>query len=284
MLRRLIAPRLRSVAAARGRGACSAAPEYASSCTLPTTFVDLPLVSRAEHSHNSTIYEFATADGRPLNLPVCACVLLEAPGGNVRPYTPISEDAGRFSLLVKRYERGAASSWLDSLPLGARVPFKHISANVKEQYPFEGRGSLSMVCGGTGITPMYQALKKVLGTPGDERRVTLLYGNTSERDILLRDELESLARAHPARLKLVHVLGDRPDAPPPPGWADTDAYVAESGWVDKAKIARHCAPPADDAAVFVCGARVELWCRVLLVLRETASGTGRARAQHGAAA
>ena len=119
--------------------------EYASSCCIPSTWKEYILIGVTPYNHDCSIFEFGLEPGQSLNLPVCACVLLEAPGGNVRPYTPISEAAGRFSLLVKRYERGAASSWLDSLPLGARVPFKHISANVKEQYPFEGRGTLSTV-------------------------------------------------------------------------------------------------------------------------------------------
>ena len=55
------------------------------------------------------------------------------------------------------------------------------------------------------------------------------------------------------RLKLVHVVGNNADDPPPDGWVSTDTYTAESGWIDEAKIAKYGPKPADDVLVFVCG-------------------------------
>ena len=43
------------------------------------------------------------------------------------------------------------------------------------------------------------------------------------------------------------------DDPPPPGWATTDTYTAETGWIDEAKISKYCHAPAADTMVFVCG-------------------------------
>lgn len=37
------------------------------------------------------------------------------------------------------------------------------------------------------------------------------------------------------------------------GWASTDAYAAETGWIDRAKIERHAFPPSEDTLVLVCG-------------------------------
>ena len=53
----------------------------------------------------------------------------------VRPYTPMSDNSmlGKFELLVKRYESGAASEWLFGLAEGAMVEFKHIKFNIKSQ-------------------------------------------------------------------------------------------------------------------------------------------------------
>jgi len=246
----------------------AAAPlEYASSCFLPTTFVELPLIGRREYNRDSTIYTFGLPDGQSLNLPVCACLLLKAPGKGrgpdgqedgsdaIRPYTPMSNNSmlGKFELLVKRYDGGAVSQYLHGLPMGAKVEFKHIKFNIKAQYPFEGKKTISMVCAGTGLTPMYQALWKLLGTAGDERQVVLLYGNKSVEDILMTDELTAWAKKAGARLKLVHVIGTRPDDPAPAGWADTPEYTAETGWIDKAKIQKYCFPPAEDTLLFVCG-------------------------------
>ncbi len=254
----------------RSRALSSAPLEYASTCFLPTTWLGLPLLSRTAVNHDTELYDFGLPDGRALELPVCGCLLLRAPGRGraegggkddfdgsdaVRPYTPISESsaAGSFTLLVKRYAGGAVSEYLHALPIGAEVDFKHIAFNVKEPYPFAGKSRFVMLCGGSGITPMFQALQRLLGTAGDERPVTLIYGNKSEEDILLRERLDEWARAHPTRLEVVHVLGSTPDAPPPAGWRDAPTHKAEVGWIDLELIRRRAGPAAADVGVFVCG-------------------------------
>ena len=108
-------------------------------------------------------------EGQSLNLPVCACILLKAPGKGrkegggkddfdgsdaVRPYTPMSDNSmlGKFELLVKRYDGGAASQYLFGLEVGASVEFKHIKFNIKAQYPFEGKKSFTMVRSPLSVT------------------------------------------------------------------------------------------------------------------------------------
>lgn len=86
------------------------APRYASSCYLPCEWVELRLITRTEHTHDTTIYGFGLPDDRPLNLPACSCVLIKVAGKGrkardghdgadaVRPYVPITEPeiTGRF--------------------------------------------------------------------------------------------------------------------------------------------------------------------------------------------
>ena len=69
---------------------------------------------------------------------------------------------------------------------------------------------------------MYQALQLLLA-PGtsDSTAITLLYGNKTVEDILLKQELEEMAAANP-RFKCVFVVGDKPDDPPPPGIAGAE--------------------------------------------------------------
>ena len=45
------------------RQRCSGSLEYASSCYLPTTWLDLPLVAKREHNHDSTLYSFGLPEG-----------------------------------------------------------------------------------------------------------------------------------------------------------------------------------------------------------------------------
>ena len=54
--------------------------------------------------------------------------------------------------------------------------------------------------------------------------------------ILLKDELDAFAAQHLHQLRVVHVVGETPDAPCPAGWSSTDTFTAETGWIDEAKI------------------------------------------------
>ena len=130
---------------------------------------------------------------------------------------------------------------------------QHIKFNIKAQYPFDGKKTFTMLCGGTGIAPIYQALWKLLGTEGDDRKVTLLFSNKTEKDILLKDELDAYARKFPNRFKLVYIVGDTADAAAPAGWTSTDHMTAETGWIDEAKVKAYAFPPSEDTLVFVCG-------------------------------
>ena len=111
----------------------------------------------------------------------------------------------------------------------------------------------------TGITPMYQALNKLMGAAGDEREVVLIYGSKSFDDILMKDELDSLAAAAPGRLKVVHVLGDNPEAVLDRSETvryercGTENVQYEAGWIDQRIIAEHAHPAAADTQLFVCG-------------------------------
>lgn len=179
--------------------AAKSALEYASTCYIPTSWMPLPLVNKFEVNHNTLMFEFGLPEGRSLDLPVCACLLLQAPGTEheskgggdaVRPYTPVSDShmVGKFQLLIKVYKQcgilgeqnyrpaGAVSNYIDSLKIGDTAMMKHIKFNVKYPYPFKNVRTITMLCVGSGITPMIQALRKMLTTEGDQTQVVLLLG------------------------------------------------------------------------------------------------------------
>ena len=99
-----------------------------------------------------------------------------------------------------------------------------------------------MVAGGTGVTPMYQVAAAILADPQDRTEVSLIFGNLTEEDILLRAELEQLAKEHPARFKLFYVLNT-----PPAGW------TGGVGFVTPDMLRTHLAPPAEGTMVLRCG-------------------------------
>lgn len=101
---------------------------------------------------------------------------------------------------------------------------------------------IGMLAGGTGITPMLQVLHVMTRDPEDQTRATLLFANKTEPDILLREELEALAAAHPDRLTLRYVLED-----PPPDWAQ------EKGRISADMVAKYMPAPGPQALVLICG-------------------------------
>ena len=50
--------------------------EYASSCCIPTTWKDFPLLNVIPYNHDTSIFEFGLDEGQSLNLPVCGCMLM----------------------------------------------------------------------------------------------------------------------------------------------------------------------------------------------------------------
>ena len=61
---------------------------------------------------------------------------------------------------------------------------------------------VSMIAGGTGITPMLQLITAVFRDPNDNTNLALLFANQSEDDILVREELEAIQAEHPDRFKV----------------------------------------------------------------------------------
>jgi cytochrome-b5 reductase len=147
---------------------------------------------------------------------------------------------------------GPAHAWLC---VHADQPFCSVTTttnnnnnnNNNNNHPPTHQTSISMIAGGSGITPMFQALDLLVNTPGDTTEVTLVYGNATPADVLLKDELASLVAASEGRLTVVHVVGTSADQAPIEGW---DGAL---GWVDKAKIDQFCHKPAADMLMFVCG-------------------------------
>jgi predicted ferric reductase len=82
------------------------------------------------------------------------------------------------------------------------------------------------LAGGIGITPFMSMLRYMRDTKSN-LKVTLLYANQSEADIVFRNELEEMENSEKPRLTVVYVLS-KPD----PGWA------GERGHIDGEKLGR----------------------------------------------
>ncbi|KAH0565800.1 NADH-cytochrome b5 reductase [Trichoglossum hirsutum] len=161
----------------------------------------------------------------------------------IRPYTPISaEDArGYLDLLVKVYPNGPMSSHLHSMNVDQRLDFK----GPIPKYPWEANkhDHVALIAGGTGITPMYQLTRAIFSNPNDKTKVTLVFGNISEEDILLKREFEDLENTYPQRFRAFYLLDK-----PPASWTGGKGYVTKE--LLKAVIP---GPKDGNIKVFVCG-------------------------------
>ena len=70
---------------------------------------------------------------------------------------------------------------------------------------FIGPKDIFYFAAGSGITPIFAQLKYVLSRPGNSRMV-LIYSSQNASSILFREQLMNWLRAHPGRLKIIHLL------------------------------------------------------------------------------
>jgi len=224
-------------------------------CQFTPEFMSVKLLKQWKISPTSNVLRFGLPDeSEPLNLSTCACILAKVDlpdrDGNIeaviRPYTPISTNSqiGSFDLLIKDYgESGRMSTHLCSLDEGAEVAFKHIDFNVKMQAPFPYK-KVSMLVGGTGITPMVQALHAILGDPESDIEAIVLYGSRVSSDILGKDLLDSWLNKS-SRLAVTHILSHEPE---------NSDWNGARGHMDADFLKKHLPPPAEkDTIIFVCG-------------------------------
>ena len=101
--------------------------------------------------------------------------------------------------------------------------------------------TFGMIAGGTGITPMLQIIRAILTNPADTTRVSLIFANVNEDDILLREDLDGLSQKY-SNFKLYYVLNN-----PPSNW------TGGVGFVTADMIKEHLPPPAPDMKILLCG-------------------------------
>jgi NAD(P)H-flavin reductase len=169
-----------------------------------------------------------------------------------RAYTPVTLDRfdkGFFDLVVKRYPGGEFSEAFHRMKVGESMMFRGPVTTLR--YAPNTVECLGMICGGTGITPMYQIIRTVLANPGDTTRLRLIYANRSEGDILLRGELSALAAEHPDRFQVRYLV----EAGPVTGPTAPAEGSLSLGRVTAAIVQGFLPSPRDapPCAVLVCG-------------------------------
>lgn len=131
------------------------------------------------------------------------------------------------------------SQAMDALSIGDTLLFK--GPKGKFEYTPGSKKAIGMLAGGTGITPMYQLIQAILKDPSDRTQMSLIFGNITEDDILMKRELDEFAKIYP-NLKVHYVLNN-----PPEGWK------GGSGFISAEMIKKLLPAPGDDVAILRCG-------------------------------
>lgn len=167
-----------------------------------------------------------------------------------------ADGSGTFELTVKTYfpdenqPGGALSNILDCIPLGEEVEIKgptgDIVYNGNGDFTIEGSqrhfDRVSLVLGGSGITPGYALIARILLTQGDKTEIRVVDANKSEDDILLCNELDELEGKSDGQLRVTHVLSHPGDK-----WAGLKGHVNED--IIKEKLFE----PTEGAVALLCG-------------------------------
>jgi len=181
-------------------------------------------------------------------------VSVRSPEGVVREYTPVSTwvdytTEGRLDLLVKIYPTGELTGgYLSRVRVGEYLDIGEPEATLEEgEEAFLGETGLALGCvaGGTGITPVMQAVRALAGRQAD---VSLLYSSRRAADILMGGDIAALAAGHAdaglLNFRAVHTLT---------GGQIPDQWEGKAGRLDDAMLREHLPLPGPNTKVLVCG-------------------------------
>ena len=221
----------------------------------PDTWEPLTLVEKTQLTHTSNPtyrFRFQLAEAQPRQ-PVASCLLVRAAVGDLkddgtreyvmRPYTPVSSpDSKHLDLVVKVYPEGKIGNALRSLNVNDVIAFKGPIVKY-DAATAASKSSVSMIAGGTGITPMLQLAEELLKNLKYTKPVGLIYCSTSVDDIMMRERLEGLQKTYPNFS--VHFMVDK----------ETQGWTGGVGYVSKATVSEHlpCRAEDENALVVVCG-------------------------------
>ena len=139
----------------------------------------------------------------------------------MRSYTPISGDhqPGFFDLLIKSYPTGNISKHMASLDVGQSIKVRGPKGAMV--YTPNMVRHFGMIAGGTGITPMLQIIRAVIRgrAAGDKTEIDLIFANVNPEDILLREDLDQLAKDDKG-FRVHYVLNN-----PPENWEGGVGFV-----------------------------------------------------------
>ncbi|KAG6895362.1 hypothetical protein C0992_001652 [Termitomyces sp. T32_za158] len=189
-----------------------------------------------------------------------------------RAYTPISrkDDKGFIDMLVNIITRSVIKNRIyyptQQFPLGGRMTLGFAELQVDDtielkgpigHFVWLGNGmaelhgiprrvrQIGMICGGSGVTPILQVLRGIFtDTANNDTDAWVLDVNRDIGDILCRDELDELAKAHSSRLSLRYSLT---------GKSVPQDWTQSIGRLNVKMMNQYLPRPSADGLICICG-------------------------------
>lgn len=160
----------------------------------------------------------------------------------VRCYTPISPNGtkGYFDVLVKKQPNGRMTETMFSLEVGESLFFR--VQEYKLSYAANKWKNVGLIGGGTGITPLFQVINHALANDEDQTKLSLLFANRRESNILLRGTLDDLAEKHADRFKVHYIVNK-----------GNENWKGYTGHINAQVIKETMPAPARDMKILICG-------------------------------
>ncbi|KIK56298.1 hypothetical protein GYMLUDRAFT_99281 [Collybiopsis luxurians FD-317 M1] len=165
-----------------------------------------------------------------------------------RAYTPVTDrdTPGIISFVIKKqpavqdldivFPPGLMSNYIHEMKPGCRLGIMGYLQAEPSMLPYHKNlyGSVTLIGGGSGITPLIQILQYAFEEPVSTTQYLLLNANTTEKDIIMSDVIDAYEKKYPQYFRCIHVLSD-----PPEEWN------GEKGRIDAELIKKYAPPPED---------------------------------------
>ena len=236
--------------------------------------ISLKLAKKIPATHDTSIFRFSfTNPDWTFGLPIGSHVVFSAviptkdkPEGELiqRKYTPITpiHNSGYVDFMIKVYKKNVHPQYLDGgimsqyldcqdngTPMLMSGPYGRLNYIGFGRFTLSGKSlptlktSLGLCCGGTGIAPCYQVIQSALENEDDGTRLSLVFGNKTVDDILMKNDLDALAKNYPERLRVHYTVDEQPKG----------MWRGSVGFVDRDIVKMHLPRPSEETLIMYCG-------------------------------
>ncbi|CAF3739067.1 unnamed protein product [Rotaria sordida] len=208
-------------------------PNHLSICTIQDfdpIYFTVTLIKRTPVTYNTDWYTFSLPSNVFMVPPIGYHIRLrQAKDGIiiVKPYTVVnrlnngenSSSKHTIELLVKHYLDGIMSTTLEKLNIGDTIEMSSYEGTFDIQR-IDMCQTLILISAGTGLTPMIRIMNYVIQQTNNGKHINvfLVFFNRTEKDILCREELDTISKQFKF---VVHYILSEPDTE----WTGETGYI-----------------------------------------------------------